>query len=59
MKAKCKHSIRVKLEGCTRSFTAGMIYDVADLDKATIRAHFEAPEIAPPKKQTRKESEGD
>ena len=59
MKAKCRHSIKVPLgDGRSKSFTAGVIYDVSELAKATVKAHFESPEIAPPKKQTRKESEG-
>jgi len=54
MKAKCIHSIRVPLEqGGFASFTAGTIYDVSDLRNDTIKAHFESPEVAPPKKQTR------
>jgi hypothetical protein len=54
MKAKAIHSIHVTLEdGRRRRFTAGGIYDVSDLRKDTIKAHFETPEISPPKKQTR------
>jgi len=54
MKAKCVRSIRVKLaDGGSRTFTAGVIYDVSELREDTVKAHFEAPEIAPPKKQTR------
>ena len=60
MKAKCLHSINVPLENGRRlSFTAGVIYDVSNLRKDTIAAHFESPQVAPPKKQTRTRKGGD
>jgi len=50
MKAKCTQSIELPLqEGGFRKYEAGTIYDVSGLDEATIKAHFEAPAIAPPK----------
>jgi len=55
MQAKCRVSVEVPLpDGGFKRYQAGTVYTVDGLDKATIRAYFEHPEVAPPKgKQTR------
>lgn len=50
MKAKCLCSIELPLpHGGFHRFEVGTVYDVSDLDDATIKAYFEEPLKSPPK----------
>ena len=59
MEAKCITSIKVpQTGGKFLVFVAGTVYDVKELDKATIKANFESPELSPPIMQTRERKAG-
>ena len=52
--AKCIQSIKLPREGGGfLRFDRGTVYDVSEIDTATIKRFFESPELAPPKMSTR------
>jgi len=55
-RVKCIASCAVKIDGRMMRFERGAFYPISEVPEDILRAYFEHPEIAPPKKSTRNSS---